>query len=124
MLKKAPHISKNYCKKYQISPHGLNLLQRLSSKLLYDVVVIARGLRHSREPVSHLCRVNAYRLLCCSQLLLETVNLCLQLLRQVTIRDSLLAYDSQLLTNPFHEHAALLRVAEHRPSEYLLITTT
>src|SRR5260221_14356951 len=56
---------------YQTSPHGLNLLQWLSSKLLYDVVVIARGLRHSREPVFDGCRINACWLLCCSQLLLE-----------------------------------------------------
>src|SRR6266851_6499066 len=73
---------------YQTSPHGLSLLQRLSNEQMYRV----SSQPDSRESISYRFRVDARWLLCCCQLLLEAVNLCLELLRQVTIRDSLLAY--------------------------------
>src|SRR5260221_3597716 len=108
MLKKAPHISKNYCKKYQTSQNGL--LQRLSNKLLYRRVAIVGSQPDSRQSILDSSRIDACWLLRCSQLLLETVNFCLQRLRQVVIRDSLLAYDYQLLTNPFHEDTTRCRI--------------
>src|SRR5216684_3004043 len=49
----------------QISPHGLNLLQRLSDELLYSVVVIAHSRPDSRQPVPDSSRIDACRLLCC-----------------------------------------------------------